>query len=67
VERTAKSANQRLSGQLTRRSVDVHFCRYRADNPQDRKTSLNVLCSFERQMRRWKKIRRSRWSRWPEG
>jgi hypothetical protein len=39
-----------LSGQLSRRSLDVHFCRYRADNPEDRQTFLNVLCSFERQM-----------------
>lgn len=43
-------AFRNLSGQLSRRSVDVHFCRYRADNPQDRQTFLNVLCSFERQM-----------------
>jgi hypothetical protein len=43
-------AFRNLSGQLSRRSVDVHFCRYRVDNTEDRKTFLNVLCSFERQM-----------------
>jgi hypothetical protein len=43
-------AFRNLSGQLRRRSVDVHFCRYRADNPDDRQTFLNVLCSFERQI-----------------
>jgi energy-coupling factor transporter ATP-binding protein EcfA2 len=43
-------AFRNLSAQLSRRSVDVHFCRYRVDNAEDRKTFLNVLCSFERQM-----------------
>src|SRR5258708_15282019 len=43
-------AFRNLSGQLSRRSVDVHFCRYRVDNTEDRKTFLNVLCSFDRQI-----------------
>ncbi len=43
-------AFRNLSGQLSRRSVDVHFCRYRAGNAEDRRTFLNVLGSFERQM-----------------
>ena len=43
-------AFRNLSGQLSRRSVDVHFCRYRAGNAEDRRTFLNVLSSFERQM-----------------
>jgi len=43
-------AFRNLSGQLSRRSVDVHFCRYRAGNAEDRNMFVNVLCSFERQM-----------------
>ena len=43
-------AFRNLSGQLSRRSVDVHFCRYRAGNAVDRKIFLNVLGSFARQM-----------------
>jgi energy-coupling factor transporter ATP-binding protein EcfA2 len=43
-------AFRNLSGQLSRRSVDVHFRRYRADNAEDRKAFMNVLCSFERQI-----------------
>jgi hypothetical protein len=43
-------AFRNLSGQLSRRSVDVHFCRYRAGDSEDRRTFLNVLGSFERQM-----------------
>jgi hypothetical protein len=43
-------AFRNLSGQLSRRSVDVHFRRYRADNGEDRKAFMNVLRSFERQI-----------------
>jgi energy-coupling factor transporter ATP-binding protein EcfA2 len=39
-----------LSAQLSRRSVDIHFPRYRADDPEDRKTFLTVLRSFEQQL-----------------
>jgi energy-coupling factor transporter ATP-binding protein EcfA2 len=43
-------AFRNLSGQLSRRSIDVHFRRYRADNGDDRKAFMNVLRSFERQI-----------------
>jgi hypothetical protein len=39
-----------LSAQLSRRSVDIHFSRYRADDPEDRKIFLSVLRSFEQQL-----------------
>jgi hypothetical protein len=39
-----------LSGQLSRRSVHIHFRRYRADNPEDVQAFKNVLFSFQRQM-----------------
>src|SRR5260370_38303885 len=39
-------AFRNLSGQLSRRSVDVHFSRSRAPNPEDRTTFLNVLAPF---------------------
>lgn len=42
-------AFRNLSGQLSRRSVDVHFRRYKTETNEDRKIFLNVLCSFERQ------------------
>jgi hypothetical protein len=41
-------AFRNLSGQLSRRSVDVHFRRYHADVKEERKMFQNVLCSFER-------------------
>lgn len=43
-------AFRNLSGQLSRRSIDVHFRRYRADGSEDRKKFQNVLRSFERQI-----------------
>jgi len=43
-------AFRNLSGQLSRRSVDIHFPRYRADHAEDRKTFLAVLRSFEQQL-----------------
>ena len=43
-------AFRNLSAQLSRRSVDIHFPRYRADDPQDRKAFLTVLRSFEQQL-----------------
>lgn len=39
-----------LNGQLSRRSVDVHFRRYRAESRDDRQVFLNILCSFARHM-----------------
>jgi hypothetical protein len=43
-------AFRNLSAQLSRRSVDIHFPRYRADDPEDRKTFLTVVRSFEHQL-----------------
>jgi energy-coupling factor transporter ATP-binding protein EcfA2 len=43
-------AFRNLSAQLSRRSVDIHFSRYRADDPEDRKIFLSVLRSFEQQL-----------------
>ena len=43
-------AFRNLSGQLSRRSVDVHFRRYRAEETRDRKTFLGILRSFQQQL-----------------
>ena len=43
-------AFRNLSAQLSRRSIDIHFPRYRADDPNDRKMFLTVLRSFEQQL-----------------
>jgi energy-coupling factor transporter ATP-binding protein EcfA2 len=43
-------AFRNLNGQLSRRSVDVHFPRYRAESAADRKTFLSVLNSFAQQL-----------------
>jgi len=43
-------AFRNLSGQLSRRSIDVHFARYRAENSEDRQTFINVVRSFEREL-----------------
>jgi len=39
-----------LSAQLTRRSIDIHFPRYRAQDPEDVLAFKRVLVSFQRQM-----------------
>ncbi len=39
-----------LSGQLSRRSIDVHFRRYRADSASDVQAFLNVIHTFERHL-----------------
>jgi GTPase SAR1 family protein len=39
-----------LSGQLSRRSVDVHFSRYRAENDGDIRVFQNVVSTFQRQL-----------------
>lgn len=39
-----------LSGQLSRRSVDVHFQRYRADVPEECKAFTNVLYTFQQHL-----------------
>jgi hypothetical protein len=43
-------AFRNLSAQLSRRSFDIHFPRYRAEDPGDRKAFLTVLRSFEQQL-----------------
>ncbi|MHC5761612.1 ATP-binding protein [Nostoc sp.] len=39
-----------LSGQLSRRSVDIHFRRYCADNSEDVQAFKSVLLTFQQQM-----------------
>lgn len=39
-----------LSAQLSRRSVDIHFRRYRADDQQERQAFKNVVWSFARHL-----------------
>ena len=43
-------AFRNLSAQLSRRSVDIHFPRYRADDPEDLKAFMTVLRSFEQHL-----------------
>lgn len=43
-------AFRNLSGQLSRRSVDIHFPRYRADSAEDRKVFVNIVHSFQRKL-----------------
>jgi energy-coupling factor transporter ATP-binding protein EcfA2 len=43
-------AFRNLSGQLSRRSVDVHFRRYRADVPEERMAFTNVLYTFQQHL-----------------
>jgi energy-coupling factor transporter ATP-binding protein EcfA2 len=43
-------AFRNLSGQLSRRSLDIHFPRYRADDPADLKAFRTILRSFEQQL-----------------
>lgn len=39
-----------LNGQLSRRSIDIHFPRYRAESAEYRKAFISVLRSFAQQM-----------------
>lgn len=39
-----------LSGQLSRRSIDIHFPRYRAESAEDCKAFIGVLRSFAQQL-----------------
>ena len=39
-----------LSGQLSRRSVDVHFSRYRAESEDDIRVFQNVVSTFQQQL-----------------
>jgi energy-coupling factor transporter ATP-binding protein EcfA2 len=43
-------AFRNLNGQLSRRSIDVHLSRYRADDSEDRQTFINVVRSFEKEL-----------------
>jgi hypothetical protein len=43
-------AFRNLNGQLSRRSIDVHLARYRAEDSEDRQTFINVVQSFEKQL-----------------
>jgi energy-coupling factor transporter ATP-binding protein EcfA2 len=43
-------AFRNLNGQLSRRSVDVHLGRYRAEDSEDRQTFINVVQSFEKEL-----------------
>src|SRR5437667_4475244 len=43
-------AFRNLNGQLSRRSVDVHFPRYRVEVADDRKAFISVLRSFAQQL-----------------
>ena len=43
-------AFRNLSAQLSRRSIDIHFPRYRADNPGDLKAFRTIVKSFEQQL-----------------
>jgi hypothetical protein len=39
-----------LSAQLSRRCLDLHFQRYRADSAEDRRVFQNVLLTFQKQL-----------------
>jgi hypothetical protein len=43
-------AFRNLSAQLSRRSMDLHFQRYRADSAEDPQVFRNVLLTFQRQL-----------------
>lgn len=43
-------AFRNLSGQLSRRSVDLHFARYSAESPEDRQIFQNILLTFQKQL-----------------
>ena len=43
-------AFRNLSGQLSRRSVDIHFPRYRAQDTEDRKIFVNIVHSFQQKL-----------------
>jgi AAA domain len=39
-----------LSAQLSRRTIDIHFPRYKPDNPQDLKAFKSILLTFQRHL-----------------
>lgn len=43
-------ALRNLNGQLSRRSIDVHLARYRADVQEDRQIFINIVETFEKEL-----------------
>jgi energy-coupling factor transporter ATP-binding protein EcfA2 len=43
-------AFRNLSAQLSRRSIDLHFQRYRADSAEDRQVFKSILLTFQKQL-----------------
>lgn len=43
-------AFRNLNGQLSRRSVDIHFARYHAELADERQAFISIVCSFARQL-----------------
>lgn len=43
-------ALRNLNGQMSRRSIDVHLARYRAEVPEERQIFSNILETFEREL-----------------
>jgi len=43
-------ALRNLNGQLSRRSIDVHLARYRAEVPEERQIFINIIETFEREL-----------------
>ncbi len=43
-------ALRNLSGQLSRRSLDIHFCRYRCENKHDLEVFRNIVLTFQAQL-----------------
>ena len=41
-------AFRNLNAQLSRRSIDIHLPRYRAEDPEDRQMFINIVRSFDR-------------------
>src|SRR5690348_15823495 len=39
-----------LDGQMSKRSIDVHLARYRADVPEERQIFINIVETFEREL-----------------
>ena len=43
-------AFRNLSGQLSRRSLDIHFCRYRCEQKEDLEIFRNIVLTFQAQL-----------------
>jgi hypothetical protein len=50
MEKLSEEAESLMSAQLNRRSMDLHFERYRADSAEDRQVFRSVLLTFQRQL-----------------